>query len=484
MGHQNKFNHIQQNQAPIAIIGLGVTGLSVLKFCLSHLHQSLYLLNDGDIEKTKSRVVKYLEQHNIEAYQDRLKYLPLNDSIQEEHIVDCLNESQFIMRSPGVDPRHAICKNYIDQFISKEIGEIELSFYFLKYKEFELNQTRGEAFKIISLTGTNGKTTSVYLLQHLLDQLGEKNYLGGNVGFPFIDLFSSEIYHSFFGKETIYIVLELSSFQTEQLNHFSSDVISILNISPSHEERYKNYSEYFTAKEVLLSFLSEDGKTIIDKMVYDQLKETTKKIIKEQVVLIDRHDQKCMEQFENEYLGEFNLIGEHNIRNAYFGYKILQNLNLKLEKRHFANFKGVSFRLEKRFAKNGHVFFNDAKSTNQIATITAVGAMNRTYESFDLIMGGQKRSATIDFNEVFKIMTKTRTLYLYGESADDLAQIANKEKVVYQTFQTIEELMLELSKRDERQLPVLFSPGFPSFDQFKNYIERGNVFNELINKYF
>ena len=211
------------------VMGFGVTGKAVVEFLLNKTEVSIYIASTGHVENWQGKP------------NDRITYFDMNDT---ELLKQTFRDCDFVMRSPGIDPR-----GFPDLALkNKEIGEIELAYQFLRS-----NFKNGDYPKIIAVTGTNGKTTTVSLLNHVLKKSNIRSFLGGNIGTPFITLFENESWN-----KVEVIVLELSSFQTEQLKSFQADSAAILNLSSSHEERYHNADKYFQAKLNLINHVSID----------------------------------------------------------------------------------------------------------------------------------------------------------------------------------------------------------------------------------
>ena len=196
----------------IAIWGMGVSGLSALRF-LSKKNHNLFAINSGNPAEWGqiSEVYKYVSKDQCFD----------QSQIPQELTLD------LIILSPGIDPRIPELARYRDV---KKYCEVELAYKNLKRK-----------IPIIAVTGTNGKTTTVTLMAKALEKAGQKVFLGGNIGTPFCDISLNE-------EQFDYIVLELSSFQLELLEEFRANFACILNITPSHMERYDDFRDYEVAK--------------------------------------------------------------------------------------------------------------------------------------------------------------------------------------------------------------------------------------------
>lgn len=433
------------------LMGHGVTGRAVASFILDQTNFDLIIANSGDPSE-------WFQAQSYQGYEQRIQCCDMDDPVSFNQ---CLNLADAVMRSPGLDPRR-FSQTCLGQ---KEVGEIELAYQFLKVQQMNI--------PIVAITGTNGKTTTVSMMKHVCDQSGIQAFLGGNVGTPFIQLFKEQKW-----QDTQVIILELSSFQTEQLDSFEADASAILNLSASHEERYEHADDYFESK--LQLFDHTPGQKCFYLASNLNLLERLRPSFPFQTQFAISNELANAE-LKHHLLQNLEVIGEHNLMNAFYCYRMLESIGKKVEFQSFKGFLGVAYRLQKRPSVTGRPLFNDAKSTNQEATLTAVTSMAENFEAFALIMGGQLRSARIDFSHLFQSIPKGAQLYFFGEARSELARHAKQFQLTYHEFESLEPLLRQL-KQTSPQDPLLFSPGFPSFDQFKNYVERGKSFDQLIEE--
>ena len=201
----------------IAIWGLGVTGRAVLDYCIRNNYEDVIVINRGDPS----------------SWGEEISYL----CVSEEKAFKELNNIDQIIVSPGVDLKSPRISDFRNKNIPI-IGEIEFAFQKMRNG------------KIIAVTGTNGKTTTVKLIAKALELAGKKVFLGGNIGTPFIDAFKLDDDFDFY-------VLELSSFQLETIVNFRPDIAAILNITESHMERYQSFEEYKQAKHNIFNNMTK-----------------------------------------------------------------------------------------------------------------------------------------------------------------------------------------------------------------------------------
>jgi len=412
----------------ITIFGMGVSGLSALRL----LHRE-----GADIS-----VVAQGEVNSWPNLSEVLKYVSMNKCYPQEISQDVFLSSELIILSPGIPKNHPLLKNIKAPIWS----EIELGYQFVDAP-------------IIAITGTNGKTTTVTLLGEMLNSMGYSTFVGGNIGIPLCD-------YPFWGKKADYIVLELSSFQLESMDSFSTKIGVILNVTQNHGERYEHFEDYLRAKLNLRSNC--------ETFIYTN-----------EVPCVGPGKKINLENIKMDWdLKNFKILGIHNLKNLLVIYEILKTLGIDLKKAEKAlpSLKGVPFRMQYLESDYPHSVFNDAKSTNWDATLTAINSVKEDYKDVYLILGGQKRgygdSIIPHLKEIRKNVTK---VFLIGETTDFLASELADDKFALKCYKLEEALKLA---KLENNGALIFSPAFPSFDQFKNYVDRGETFSGLVTGKF
>lgn len=420
----------------VAVYGLGVTGTETIKFLADKELSSLVIVNAGPIDSWNIPQIKC--QYRIEK-------------VLEDHAQDVFSSCDLILLSPGI-PREA---DILKKAINKSVpiwNEVELAYRYFKGK-------------IIAVTGTNGKTTTVTFLHQLFSQLGEKTFLGGNIGIPFVGALSENNYE--------YAILELSSFQCESLDKFKAEVNIILNVYDNHGERYSEIEDYRQAKWMMVKNTLPNDLIYIGPGVGKKPFDSIRGVISQ---VNDDWDEKFQKLFE---VNKMKVIGAHNRFNLYTAWLAYNALGFPIDifKKTLYSFFGVEHRVERLDSKA--VIYNDAKSTNSLALVTAVEAISESYDNILLIMGGKKRSSFDTLTpDVIKILENSCYKVLcIGESASDLETISN-------TFINVETLekAKEYITNNEQDPVILFSPGHPSFDQYKNYIDRGRHFKKIFGE--
>ncbi len=361
----------------------------------------------------------------------------------------------FVVKSPGIPQYHPIVVSYRKKDI-EVIGEIELAYRYSKGK-------------IVSITGTNGKSTTTALIHHVLKEADYKTFIGGNFGIPF----------SSFVEETTddsITILELSSFQIEDLRNFRSLISVILNITPDHMNRYRSFDEYVEVKLKLLDH-SEILVLNLDDPALKGLKGKDFYFFsrKGRADASFKDGKILCENLEIE-VDSLPLKGVHNIENYMAALLVLKKLDVPDVKilNGFRTFRGLPHRTELIAEINGVRFINDSKSTN----VDSLKKALESYEDVILIAGGSDKG--LDFSplrelvreRVKKIVAIGETAEQFRETFSDIVDVEIEDNI----FQAVETAYEFASIGDT----VLLSPGCASFDMFKNFEDRGEKFKEAV----
>jgi UDP-N-acetylmuramoylalanine--D-glutamate ligase len=383
-------------------------------------------------------------------------------------------QADLIILSPGVPPNISILQK------AKQNGipiwsEIELG-----YRLIDRDYTT-----IIAVTGSNGKSTTVSLIYHILNQAGEKVLLAGNIGQP---LTAFPIEDNIFK----FIVLEVSSFQLETIYEFRPHISIILNITPDHLNRYKYFSAYVYAKSrILMNQCNEDlsilnyddpecrtlGRRIsIQKEFYSVKSEVNPYIY---VYGRELHLNFPHQPLYKLPLETIPLRGMHNIGNLAATALACQSCGITVDNivSGMLSFKPLEHRLEPVANINNVTFINDSKATNSNAVLVAI-------QSFDaplhLIMGGSDKNE--DFHFLIPYFAENvKSLTVYGETTTILYETFSKYIPTY-TVRDLSEAVERAFSHAKQGEYVLFSPGCASYDMFKNFEERGKAFKQIVNR--
>lgn len=414
--------------------------------------------------------------------------------ISSKEGIEILNNEdiEFIVKSPGISWKVELLETAQEKGI-KVISEIDLAYKYMN-----------KSIKIISITGTNGKTTTATKIFELLEFAGKKVKLAGNAGFSFAKLVADE-------EELEYVVLELSSYQLENNPQIHSNIAGIINLTPDHLARYKNVEEYYITKFNIFGKQTKDDFALInldDKEFFElyenkKLKEKikAKKIYlskeKKGNVFVDNGSIFVMKNLENtiettneiiENIAEkiidvkdLALKGVHNLENMLFTISVGKILEIENEKivQFLKTTKALEHRLENFYVKDNTVFINDSKGTNVESTLKAIDSFEN---KIILILGGDDKKVS-NKELVKKIKEKVSFVYLIGVNASIL--INDMEKIGYKNYknlETLENVIKYLQEKEDftEDKTILLSPATSSWCQFKNFEHRGNTFKKLV----
>ncbi len=408
------------------------------------------ILGYGKSGKSAERFLKYKGIEDIKIFDDNLSVYP--------NLKEFKNMYDIVVASPGI--------KLDDEILNAE----NLT------SEVELVANEIDNKNIICVTGTNGKSTVTYLTAQILNNFGIKASYCGNIGKTITDAYLDE-------KPEIY-VLELSSFQIELLKKFKTHIACVTNIAPDHLDRYSNYEEYVRAKFKIINHIEDKGFLIINKNnEFENLIENNSL----NKINIDE-TFKEFPLFENNILNfgkfyvdtnKFKLFGRHNIVNLAFSLMLsdrfcdLQGDVTDLIK----NLKGLEHRCE--FVENikGVTYINDSKGTNVYSTLVALKGIDK---NAILILGGKDKEGKFDIL-VSEINKKSKQIILFGAASEKIhEQLKGKIKVPVKKLKTLNEVLDYVFKISTAEDVVLFSPACSSFDQFKNFEERGRFFKKLV----
>ena len=390
-----------------------------------------------------------------------------------QHTESEILSADCIIKSPGIPHKVPIVQQAKAKGI-EIISEIEFA-------------SRYTDAKIIAITGSNGKTTTTTLVYHLLKEAGLSVAVGGNIGYSFARLVAQE------PKE--YYVLEISSFQLDDITSFHPHIALLLNITPDHLDRYNyEFQNYIDAKMRITEF-----QQAADFLIYDAddpvtAQEIGKGQVKAQLLPFSLEktfergawslDEKNMYVNVNQNIFEMStkdltIKGKHNLKNAMGATMVAKLLNVRNEniRNSLMTFQGVPHRLEFVREVEGVRYINDSKATNVNSVYYALDSME---EGLVWIVGGQDKGN--DYTPLIPYVSKkVKAIVCLG---------LDNQKII-QTFQSIVPTIIEThSMEDAVQVgrglsqegdTVLLSPACASFDLFQSYEDRGNQFKHYVN---
>lgn len=334
---------------------------------------------------------------------------------------------------------------------------------------FFANISEEKRKKVIGISGTKGKTTTTKFCLELLQHAGKKVQVGGNYGVPLLDILDD-----FLKDKFEYVVCELSSYQLENLKK-SPGISIFLNIFPEHLDRHKGYENYIEAKKNLWRYQKEDDFVIAPQKMIPLIQ-----TIKPNNIFI-------AQTMPKEYFSKNSIFQADHFREN-FGTMIelahLLDIPDTVLQKTAQQFKGAPHRLEFVTKKEGVLFFNDSISTNPHSTYSALRYFKDKLGS--LIVGGKDRG--LDYNILYQGIVscspQAHIFILNTETAPKITAVFQQNKFTnYSLVPDLQEAVRMAFYKTGKNKVCLLSPAASSFDRFKNYIERGNIFKRAIGEY-
>jgi len=419
----------------ILIYGLGKSGLSTYQ-CLKK-QSKLYLFDD-----------KKFPIKNIDIKKKLIKYNDIKNK-KFDHIVI----------SPGINVNKCLLRKYLQKNSNKIKTDLDI-FYSLYGKN-----------KNITITGTNGKSTTAKILYEVLKDQKFDARLVGNIGNPI--LLEKNI-----KKNTIFVI-EASSYQIEYSQLFKANFGAILNISPDHLERHITLKNYINAKfKLIKNQTNKDFGLLNTKNLYIKKKIKTTKILCIITKINKNLNPKILKKINNPFF-----MTEGNKENLSFIIEITKKLNIKKKDllKTLNNFKGLKYRQQIIFRSKELTIINDSKATSFSSSVSILKSMSNVY----WIVGGLAKKG--DKFLLSKNNCKNFKAYIFGKNKSFF--IKELKKVIrYETFTNLKILIKKIfldikSSKNKNHQTIFFSPAAASFDSFKNFEERGKYFNNLIKEF-
>ena len=366
--------------------------------------------------------------------------------------LDTADLTQFdsLVVTPGLPlNRHPIAQRSRDAGV-EIIGDIEL---------FARARPELPPHKVVGITGTNGKSTTTALVHHILKSAGLPTEIGGNIGLPILaqdPLPEGGVY-----------VLELSSYQIDLTQSLDCDVAVLLNITPDHLDRYESFEAYAASKARLFEMQSAGRSAVVD-YVAEADEDALDNALEPLIYFIDDVKTGSQQAWQA-------LQGPHNLQNARAATITCRCLGVSDEQIEdgLRTYPGLPHRMERIREKDGVVFVNDSKATNPTATAPALAA----FESVRWILGGQAKTDNLD--ECAPHFGHVRSAYTIGEAADLFERLLAPHMPV-KNCGKLDEALRQAAQEAEPGDTVLLSPACASFDQFRDFEDRGDQFKALV----
>ena len=443
------------NNKKIAIIGLGESGLRSAKLA-NYLGGRVFGSDLSESIEVSNNAMKLMTENHI----------PTETGIHTSKIF----EADFWIISPGISKNSKIILKAKKHSIPI-YSELEFSSWYTKSP-------------IIAITGSNGKTTTSLLLLEIIKKKFINSVVAGNIGIPFSKFVLEELINP---VEDRFYILEVSSFQLEFIKNFKPKVSIYTNISPDHLDRHKTMDEYISMKLRMIENMNKSGFIIYksnDKTLKDKFENSNLNTIpidvystQNQYYVKDNFLYKSNEKILK--MENFKLIGEHNYLNLIAALTCSSLFNIPIEKAKEAiyDFSYIEHRQELVTIKNNISYINDSKATNIESVISAI----KTYKKPTVILiGGYNKDSKFQLL-LPHIKTSTIKYIICFGDAGKLIKTALGDAVRSFLCKDLNSAVMKASKLAIPGDIILLSPGCASFDEFKNFEERGNYFKKLID---
>ncbi|MGL5250426.1 MAG: UDP-N-acetylmuramoyl-L-alanine--D-glutamate ligase [Enterovibrio sp.] len=436
----------------VVVVGLGLTGLSVVNFLQARYPQT---------------VVRVIDTRQNPSNADKLpKNVELHCGGWQQ---EWLSQAQLVVLSPGVSlhsaPLAALAENGVEI-----IGDIELF-------------ARHVQAPVVAITGSNGKSTVTTLLGEMAKAAGIDVAVGGNIGVPALDLLD---------RNYQLYVLELSSFQLETTKSLTLAAATFLNLSEDHMDRYSSLREYQQAKLAIfaraqLAIVNGDDPQTWPHF-HPNLKafSLTEPSRLQQMKLRCEYNLQCAQEllFLNVRghnvlpSSEVGLIGQHNLANCLAAMALADGVGIgrEFQLQAIREFAGLAHRCQKVIEHQGVVWVNDSKATNPASTLAALSGLTLAGK-LHLLLGGDGKGA--DFAPLQPVLARLNiALYCFGKDGQQLAALHENSRC----FASMEQAMAQAAAHAVAGDMVLLSPACASLDQFTSFVQRGEQFADFAKK--
>ena len=397
-------------------------------------------------------VVKFFKKKNIKNYKvwdDNQKILFKNN--RAKNLKETLNNVDYIILSPGINLNNN--KDLI-KFEKKIITDID--FFYLINKNF----------KSIVVTGTNGKSTTCEIINHLLKKNKFNVLLGGNIGNPILDLKV---------KKNSYVVIEASSFQLSHSKFICPDYAFLLNITNDHLDWHGSMKNYTNSKLKIFTHQKKNQFAIVNNNLKTIFKK--KNFLSKLIISKKENYKKIKKKIKNHYLKLS--INDENM-SALYAFSKLLKINENNFIKAINSFVGLPHRYEIFLKKKNIVFINDSKATTFESTKYA---LINTKNVFWILGGLPKKNDKILLSNIKKNIIKC---YLIGKNIDFFKKQVQKKvsfTITKNLNKTLKEILKDIKFYNKKNNTILLSPAAASYDQFKSFEERGNIFKKLSRLY-
>ena len=438
----------------ILILGAAKSGIAVAKL-LANKNNDIILTDLNELNKD---IEKELNDLGVKI-------------VITKNQLDLIDSSiDLVIKNPAIMSTSPLIKRCEELNLRVE-NEIEVAYHFLP-----------DNIKIIGVTGSNGKTTTTTIIYNMLKCLGKSVVMGGNIGTPLTDLLPNI-------KSVDILLLEISDHQLCDIHDFKTDISILTNICPTHLDYHGTYEHYKMTKKRIFNKHTYSDLAIINYENSDALN-VSRDILSKKVYFSSNGNTSCKAYLLGDgiYLNnelvlqkdDIKLQGVHNYENIMAALLVVENFGLDIDKikSFLKTFGGVEHRLEFVRNYNGVDFYNDSKSTNPTATITALKTFDKPIH---LILGGLNRNQ--DFHELDEFMKNVKYIYAIGEVTNIVYDYASSINIPCFKGKTLENAMEFLKENISDGEVVLLSPASSSQDQYPHFEDRGNEFKNIVEKF-
>lgn len=443
------------NNKKVLILGFARSGYDCAKLLVNRKNEVI-ITDNKEKEKLDIKKIEELEKLGV-------KFILGNSDVS---ILD--DTYDYLIKSPGVPIKHPFVLR-ANELNIEVVNEVEVA-YLLLPKDITL----------ISITGTNGKTTTTSLTYEIIKSAyPEKTHLVGNIGIPFTGLINDI-------KSGDIIVSEISCQQLANLEKFKPNIAVMTNLFPAHIDFFGDFKTYKQVKTKLFKNQTKDDIAILNLENSDVLEETkninSKKLYFSSKQKSDIYLKNNKIYYKDEEILDTSIMkikGIHNIENVMCASIIAKELNVSNEiiKEVVANFIGVEHRLEFSGKVNGVKYYNDTEATNIKCTQIALSSFD---EPIILILGGLERGQ--DFNELKDYMKNVKAIIGIGECRERVKEFGNSLNIDTYIFEHLKEGFKKCVEVATDGDVVLLSPASASWDQYKQCEDRGDEFKKYVKE--
>jgi UDP-N-acetylmuramoylalanine--D-glutamate ligase len=444
---------VKLDGARVTVVGLGASGLAAARLCASrgasvtiNDNRDATALGDRAFEARKLGVTLDLGGHDAAR----------------------LSANDLIVVSPGVPQLAAL--DAAEQAGVKVVSEIELASWFVQAD-------------VIGITGTNGKSTVTTLLGEMCKATGRPTFVGGNLGTPLVDVVGTAA-----AEQGGYVVVELSSFQLERVDRFRASVGVLLNVTDDHLDRYPSFAAYAAAKGRLFAGQHRDDFAVApdgDELCISLARASAGKLSlfggkqgavrRDGANLVDEVSGLCLP------IGELGIQGEHNVDNAAASALAarLAGVPTRDIEAVLRSFKGLAHRMQHVATLEGVDYFDDSKATNVGAAVAAILGLGRKQVKVVLIAGGKDKGGS--YAPLREVMEQHGAgLVLIGEATPLIGDAFAGTALPVQKAASMPDAVAIARTLAKPGEAVLLAPACASFDMFRSYAHRGDVFSDAV----